>query len=184
MILRRRYGTPGMIALPYFLTFEFFGPLMEAAAWIAFPIGLALGIVDYHLVAAFIFCSWVLGSLVTLVACGLEEHGYRNYRRGRDLGRMMCLAVFENMWFRQLIDLYRLAGMYDIARRKQGWGDDAPHRLPVAVGPSSSLPCNGRPGSATTPSSRSSSRRSAGTARRRRPAPSPGRPGDARSPRT
>ncbi len=26
------------------------------------------------------------------------------------------------MWFRQLIDLYRLAGMYEIARRKQGWG--------------------------------------------------------------
>jgi cellulose synthase/poly-beta-1,6-N-acetylglucosamine synthase-like glycosyltransferase len=122
MILRRRYGTPGMIALPYFLTFEFAGPLMEAAAWIAFPIGLALGIVDYHLVAAYIFCSWVLGSLVTLVACGLEEHAYRSYRRGRDLARMMCLAVFENMWFRQLIDLYRLAGMYDIARRKRGWG--------------------------------------------------------------
>jgi hypothetical protein len=42
---------------------------------------------------------------------------------------MMCLAVFENVWCRQLIDLYRLAGMYDIARRKQGLGDDAPHRL-------------------------------------------------------
>jgi cellulose synthase/poly-beta-1,6-N-acetylglucosamine synthase-like glycosyltransferase len=122
MMLRPRYGTPGMIALPYFLTFEFCGPLMELAAWIAFPIGLALGIVSWHLVAAFIFCSWVLGSLVTLVACGLEENGYRNYRRGRDLGRMMCLAVFENMWFRQLIDFYRLAGVYDIARRKQGWG--------------------------------------------------------------
>jgi len=40
----------------------------------------------------------------------------------RDLGRMMCVAVFENMWFRQLIDFYRLAGVYDIARRKQGWG--------------------------------------------------------------
>ena len=84
--------------------------------------GLALGIVSWQLVAAFIFCSWVLGSLVTLVACGLEEHGYRNYRQARDLGRMMALAVFENMWFRQLIDLYRLIGVYDIARRKQGWG--------------------------------------------------------------
>jgi cellulose synthase/poly-beta-1,6-N-acetylglucosamine synthase-like glycosyltransferase len=122
MMLRPRYGAPGMVALPYFLTFEFAGPLMEASAWVAFPIGLALGIVSWHLVAAFILCSWVLGSLVTLVACGLEEQGYRNYRRLRDLGRMMCLAVFENMWFRQLIDFYRLAGMYDIVRRKQGWG--------------------------------------------------------------
>jgi hypothetical protein len=30
MMLRRRYGAPGMIALPYFLTFEFCGPLMDA----------------------------------------------------------------------------------------------------------------------------------------------------------
>lgn len=122
MLLRRRYGVLGLFALPYFLAFEFAGPLMEAAAWIAFPIGLGLGIVDYQLVAAFIFCSWVLGSLVTLVACGLEEHAYRSYARVGDLRRMMLLAVVENIWFRGLIDLYRLAGVFDIVRRKRAWG--------------------------------------------------------------
>ena len=44
MMLRRRYGAVGMLALPYFLVFEFAGPLMEAAAWIAFPIGISLGV--------------------------------------------------------------------------------------------------------------------------------------------
>jgi hypothetical protein len=32
------------------------------------------------------------------------------------------LALFENIWFRQLVDLYRLQGVFDLARRKQGWG--------------------------------------------------------------
>ena len=64
----------------------------------------------------------MLGTLVTLIACGLEERGYRNYRRGRDLIRMFVLAVFENIWFRQLVDVYRLQGVCDLARRKEGWG--------------------------------------------------------------
>jgi len=60
--------------------------------------------------------------VITLIACGLEERGYRNYRRSRDLGRMFVAAVFENMWFRQLVDIYRLQGVWDIARRRDGWG--------------------------------------------------------------
>jgi hypothetical protein len=40
----------------------------------------------------------------------------------RDLGRMFVAALFENMWFRQLVDLYRLQGGWDIMRRRDGWG--------------------------------------------------------------
>ena len=40
----------------------------------------------------------------------------------RDLGRMFVAALFENMWFRQLVDLYRLQGVWDIMRRRDGWG--------------------------------------------------------------
>jgi hypothetical protein len=60
--------------------------------------------------------------VITLIACGLEERGYRHYRRGRDLRRMLVAALFENMWFRQLVDVYRLQGVWDLARRRDGWG--------------------------------------------------------------
>jgi cellulose synthase/poly-beta-1,6-N-acetylglucosamine synthase-like glycosyltransferase len=122
MMLRRRYGAVGMLALPYCLVFEFASPLMEAAAWIAFPIGIGLGVIDVVIVFAYIVVAWLFGTVITLIACGLEERGYRNYRRTRDLGRMFVAAVFENMWFRQLVDLYRLQGVWDIARRRDGWG--------------------------------------------------------------
>jgi hypothetical protein len=39
MMFRRRYGAVGMLALPDCLIFESASPLMEAAAWIAFPTG-------------------------------------------------------------------------------------------------------------------------------------------------
>jgi cellulose synthase/poly-beta-1,6-N-acetylglucosamine synthase-like glycosyltransferase len=122
MMLRRRYGAVGMLALPYCLVFEFASPLMEAAAWIAFPIGIGLGVIDVEIVFAYIVVAWLFGTVITLIACGLEERGYRHYRRGRDLGRMFVAAVFENMWFRQLVDLYRLQGIWDLARRRDGWG--------------------------------------------------------------
>ena len=35
---------------------------------------------------------------------------------------MLMLAVLENVCFRQLVDFYRLAGFYDLIRRKRGWG--------------------------------------------------------------
>jgi hypothetical protein len=39
----------------------------------------------------------LFGTVITLIACGLEERGYRNYRRGRDLLRRFVLALFENI---------------------------------------------------------------------------------------
>ena len=35
---------------------------------------------------------------------------------------MFVLALFENVWFRQLVDIYRLRGVWDIARRRDCWG--------------------------------------------------------------
>ena len=122
MLLRRRYGIVGTVGLPYMVVFEFLGPVFVVAAWIAFPIGLALGVVDPWIVFLWVIGQAVFGTLVTLASCALEERAYRYYRDGRDLLRMVALAVFENLCFRQLVDAYRLAAMWDILRRKRGWG--------------------------------------------------------------
>ena len=122
MFLRPRYGVVGMIGLPYMLVFEFLGPVFVVAAWIAFPIGLALGLVDPRLVAAWVLCQAVFGTLVTVAACFFEERAYRYYQGTRELVRMLILAALENICFRQLVDVYRLAGLWDLIRRKRGWG--------------------------------------------------------------
>jgi cellulose synthase/poly-beta-1,6-N-acetylglucosamine synthase-like glycosyltransferase len=122
MFGRPRFGVPGMVALPYLLVFEFCGPLIEALAWVMFPIGLAYGMVDPRLVAAFVLCAWVLGTLTTVAACALEETGYRYYQRPRELARLLVLALFENLGYRQLIDGFRLAAVCDLLLRRRSWG--------------------------------------------------------------
>ena len=122
MLGRPRYGVVGMAGLPYLLVFEFLGPVFVVAAWVAFPIGLALGLVDPRLVLAWIACQAVFGTLITIAACALEERAYRYYRGAGDLVRMLILSALENICFRQIVDGYRLAGMVDLIRRKRGWG--------------------------------------------------------------
>ncbi len=92
------------------------------AAWIAFPIGLAMGLVDPRLVLAWVLCQAVFGTLVTVAACFFEERAYRYYQGRRELMRMLMLAALENICFRQLVDTYRLVGLCDLIRRKRGWG--------------------------------------------------------------
>jgi hypothetical protein len=122
MLCRRRYGAPGMVALPYLLLFEFGGPLIEALAWIMFPIGLAYGMVDARLVGAFVVCAWLLGTLTTVAACSLEEAGYRHYQRPRELAKLLVLALFENFGYRQLVDGFRLAAVWDLLLGHRSWG--------------------------------------------------------------
>ena len=128
MFFRRRFGAVGWLALPYMLLFEFLGPLAQLAAWIATPIGLWLGLIDPVIVAMFVLCHALLGTLVTIIACSLEEGGYRHYTRRGDLVRMLTLALLENAGFRQLIDGYRLVGVWDMLRRERGWGGQITRR--------------------------------------------------------
>jgi hypothetical protein len=37
--------------------------------------------------------------------------------------RMLAYAVLENFGYRQLVDWWRLQGLWDVARRRTGWGD-------------------------------------------------------------
>jgi cellulose synthase/poly-beta-1,6-N-acetylglucosamine synthase-like glycosyltransferase len=122
IVFRPSYGTFGMLALPYFLIFEFLGPAVEV-------IGPPLTIVAYFLhdlsllfLIAFLVVAFLLGLILTTAALALEEFNFRRHTRGRDVARMLAYAVLENFGYRQLNDIWRLMALFDLARKKQGWG--------------------------------------------------------------
>ncbi|WP_235180990.1 glycosyltransferase [Nesterenkonia sp. AN1] len=122
MLFNPRYGTVGMLGMPYFLFFEALGPVIELVGYIAFTIGLSLGILDVGFAVAFFVAAVGLGIILSLAAVLLEEMRLRRYHRWSDLARITAYAVLENFGYRQLNTFWRAFAIITYLRKNQTWG--------------------------------------------------------------
>jgi cellulose synthase/poly-beta-1,6-N-acetylglucosamine synthase-like glycosyltransferase len=122
LIGRPRYGILGLVAMPYFVLFEFLSPLFALLGLVVTVLWWLLGGLSTVYFLAFVAVSIGLGLLLTTAALALEEFSYHRYRRKREIARLLAYAVLENVGFRQLHDVWRAMGYVDIMRGKQGWG--------------------------------------------------------------
>jgi cellulose synthase/poly-beta-1,6-N-acetylglucosamine synthase-like glycosyltransferase len=139
MLWRSKYGRIGWFALPAFWLFEYFGPLVEVAGYVALLFLLIMELVlerpfvDYDYLWAFLLASLGYGILVNIFAVlvGVWRFRYgladRLQRRLLPFGRrsevllLLGYAVLENFGYRQLTLLWRLRGLWDAWRGKTGW---------------------------------------------------------------
>jgi cellulose synthase/poly-beta-1,6-N-acetylglucosamine synthase-like glycosyltransferase len=123
MTANPKYGFLGLVAIPYFIIFEFVGPLMQV---LGYPIVLAAfltGAVSLAFVGAFLALAVLLGILLSVSALGLEELSFRRYTRAREAGTLLVYAVLENFGYRQLNDFWKLQAFAELLRRKGEWGE-------------------------------------------------------------
>jgi cellulose synthase/poly-beta-1,6-N-acetylglucosamine synthase-like glycosyltransferase len=124
MIGNPRYGGVGVVALPYCLAFELFGPAIELLGLAALVAGLAFGAVSWWFAAAFAVTAAGYGVFVSSCALAIEEFAFHRYHRWGDLQRSFAAALVEFFGYRQLHAWWRLLGMYDELRgRETAWGD-------------------------------------------------------------
>lgn len=117
-----RYGWVGLLAVPYFVVFEFLAPLIAVGGPIATIAWWAVGGLSTLFLAAFLAVAFLLGLLLSLAALALEEFTFRRHVRGRETARLVLCLVLESFGYRQLNDVWRTIGYWDLARRKRGWG--------------------------------------------------------------
>jgi cellulose synthase/poly-beta-1,6-N-acetylglucosamine synthase-like glycosyltransferase len=122
LIGRPRYGILGLVAMPYFVLFEFLSPLFALLGLVVTLLWWLLGGLSTVYFLAFVAVSIGLGLLLTISALALEEFSYQRYRKRREIARLVWYAVLENLGFRQLHDVWRAIGYVDIARGKKSWG--------------------------------------------------------------
>ena len=108
--------------MPYFLIFEFLSPVFALTGLVVTAVWWILGGLSTFYFIAFLLVSIGLGLLLTTAALALEEFNYHRYHRRRDVARLLAYAVFENLGYHQLHDVWRAIGYLDIARGKTGWG--------------------------------------------------------------
>lgn len=141
MLGNPRFGRIGLLAMPYFMVFEYLAPIMEIAGFVILPFGWALGLVEGRLFTLFLGAAFAYGLCLSLATLLLEELSFRRYREAKHLLRLVGVAVLENFGLRQLHTWWRLVAIITWRGRAQSWGS-APRQgfqtisVPRSIAPS------------------------------------------------
>jgi cellulose synthase/poly-beta-1,6-N-acetylglucosamine synthase-like glycosyltransferase len=122
MIGNPRYGVVGLVALPYFLVFEFLGSVLELTGIAIVVVALLVGAVSVAFFVTFTVVAVLLWILLSFSAILLEEYAIRRYRNGADIARLVLFSVFESFGYRQLNAWWRCRAWVDLARGRKEWG--------------------------------------------------------------
>ncbi len=81
------------------------------------------GIVRVILTALIMGLAVSYGLVLSFGAVLMEERAFRRYPDGRDLMRLLVVAVLENFGYRQLMVIVRARAWWTLLRRRSGWGE-------------------------------------------------------------
>ncbi|MBA7577932.1 hypothetical protein ES708_19788 [subsurface metagenome] len=122
MIGNPRYGLVGVIGMPYFLLFEILGPVVELSGYIVVIVSFVFGWISITFLLLFLSLAILFGVLLSLFSLLLEEYTVKRYENPRDTVKLFLMAILENFGYRQLHAWWRLKAIFDLLRRKRGWG--------------------------------------------------------------
>ena len=98
-------------------------PFIEAAGYIAVPLGFALGWISRAGASLFFLLALGSGICLSLSALLLEDVSFRKFGRWRDFGAARgLLRLLENFGYRQAMTYYRVKGFVSYLRGDHGWG--------------------------------------------------------------
>jgi hypothetical protein len=122
MLFNPRYGTVGLLGIPYFFLFEFIEPVVELLGYAAFIIGLLLGILNLEFAIAFFLAAIGLGALLSTATVFLEKLRLERYPRWRDLLKLTAYSVLENIGYRQVNTFWTVMAIVSFLPKNQSWG--------------------------------------------------------------
>lgn len=124
MALNPKYGGIGLIAIPYFLFVELFGPVFEMIGYLVVLIGWILGEVNIRYSWALLLFMVMYGSFLSMGSVLLEEWRFGNHKRVSELNRLFFFALSEAFWYRPIMTYWRVKALISaIMGKKQGWGE-------------------------------------------------------------
>ena len=120
MLFNPRYGTVGLVGVPYYLLVEVASPIFQVLGFVAIPLAWWAGVFDVvELLLLLVAVALVNGTLTSL-ALFLDDRATRDYRLG-DLVRLMALSVLELFVYRPVMLYAHLKGLVDFLRGDKRW---------------------------------------------------------------
>ena len=118
MLFNPRYGTVGLLSIPYFLFVEMLGPVIEVFGYVM----LFALVVTGHLSKFFIFVflmAFSYGILFSFCAILFEQFSYKRYSNVKEVTKLAVYSLFEQFLYRQMTVWWRRP--YTLRRRKSGF---------------------------------------------------------------
>lgn len=121
MIFNPRYGTIGMVALPFYFLFELLGPAIEIAGYAVIIILLFTGTLPPDTGLLFFIVAVLLGVILSFGSLACDELTFRRYPKKRDLSKIAFASIIENFGYRQLHTWWRVKGMITYWQGDMKW---------------------------------------------------------------
>lgn len=132
MIFRRRYGRIGLFALPYQLLFEALAPILETLGYVIVPLSIAVGILDFQALIAFIAFALAFNLLLSVGSVALSIRRLRasgahrelvllDYRGFRTIVLLVVSSFLSNLGYRQYLIWWQLRGLKDFLAGRKSW---------------------------------------------------------------
>ncbi|MCP3761063.1 glycosyltransferase [Domibacillus sp. A3M-37] len=123
MMLNPSYGSIGLVSMPYFLFVELLGAIFEFCGYFIIFGGFFFSLIDPKIAGLLFLVTIFYGSLISALAVLLEELTLHKYPKVSHLVRLYGWALTETFWYRPLMVIWRIQGIFAAFRKKQHWGD-------------------------------------------------------------
>ena len=123
MLFNKRYGRIGLLSLPQFLLFDLIAPVLESVGLVLIPIFCLLGMIRLEFLFAYFAVVVLFGVFCSMTSFALAEVSFFKTTRRRDMVLYGLAAIGENFGYRQLNALWRIEGIWQFLRGRQGWGE-------------------------------------------------------------
>jgi cellulose synthase/poly-beta-1,6-N-acetylglucosamine synthase-like glycosyltransferase len=122
LLTNPRGGAVTWLALPFYMIFELFGPIIEVLGYLFILAAAVFGWLAWPEALIFLGLAIGLGVLLSTTAIMLEELSFHMYPKFRQLLLLYVAAIIENFGFRQLTAFWRLQGLVQWLRgSKHRW---------------------------------------------------------------
>ncbi|MBV9294175.1 MAG: glycosyltransferase family 2 protein [Acidobacteriaceae bacterium] len=119
-----RFGSVGLLGMPYFLICEIFGPFVELTGYLITAAGLTLQWIPLSSALLFFVVSVLFGLLLSVTSVLFEELTICKYPNPRDVARLLLAGLLENLGYRQVLLLWRVRALFQVLAKKQrSWGE-------------------------------------------------------------
>ncbi len=124
MFLNPRYRFLGMVSYPYWVFFELIAPVVEFVGITGFFVSAVLGYTNWPVFFALLGFIISFGFLYSLFAILMEVLTYNQYKRSKDIFRLILTAILEPFLFHPFVIRSAIRGDFDLLRRKKSnWGE-------------------------------------------------------------